>query len=34
MARNVQALKRNEDLQVNKLAGTILADEAYPFDVI
>ena len=34
MSRNAQAMTRNEDLQVDELAGTILEGETYPFDVI
>ncbi len=34
MSRNVRALTHNEDEQVDKLAGTVLETEKYPFDVI
>ncbi|MEO8305320.1 MAG: acyl-CoA dehydrogenase family protein [Betaproteobacteria bacterium] len=34
MSRNVRALTRNEDPQVERLAGNVLESEAYPFDVI
>jgi acyl-CoA dehydrogenase family member 9 len=34
MSRNVRGLLRNEDAQIDQLAGTILAKGAYPWDVI
>ena len=34
MSRNVRALTHNEDEQVDKLVGTVLETEKYPFDVI
>jgi hypothetical protein len=34
MSRNVRALTRNEDEQIDKLARKIMEGGAYPFDVI
>ena len=34
MAMNVRRIMRNEDEEMNRLAGFLLSGEAYPWDVM